>query len=98
MKPLLNFFLKMFIDVSVIHRSKQGILNFISIVHHKTTTFFEIKLEPIVIRTLYFCFQDNYYSILVTITNTKVLVPPNTCLKLQTMRGKTGRNYWRVLM
>lgn len=48
MKPLLNFFLKMFIDVSVTHRSTQGILNFISIAHHKTTIFFEIKLEPIV--------------------------------------------------
>lgn len=44
----LDFSLKMFIVVSAICRSKQAILNFISIVHHKKYFLFEIMLESIV--------------------------------------------------
>lgn len=44
----LYFFLKMFIIVSAICRSKQAILNFVSIVHHKKYFLFEIKLQSIV--------------------------------------------------
>lgn len=46
---VLDFFLKMFITVSAIcSLTKQAILNFISIVHHKKYFLFEIKLQSIV--------------------------------------------------
>lgn len=44
----LDFFFKMFIVVSAICRSKQAILNFISIVHHQKYFLFEIKPQSIV--------------------------------------------------